>query len=223
MSALIAIVGNAGVGKTTLTRKLCAATGYHSALEQHAERPYQRRFAADLTRYALANQLDYLLFRAEQEVALCRQGGSAVVDGGLDLDYHGFTHLFHRRGYLDDDAFALCGRQHALLRSLLPPPALYIYLMAPLEVVLDRHRQRNRMLEITAQRDLADLDVLIAAWMAGVDPADKLVIDAGAADFATPAALIQLVKEVQARLDLSSSASRTASRVGAITRTPPVT
>jgi deoxyadenosine/deoxycytidine kinase len=202
MARLIAVVGNSGVGKTSLVRKLCAAAGYRHALEQHAARPYQQRFAGDLARYALANQLDFLLFRAEQERDLRGDRTIGIVDGGLDLDYYGFTRLFHRRGYLDDDAFALCTRQYTLLRALLPPPDLYIHLVAPLAVIADRHARRNRTLEITAQQDLAELDLLVNEWMAAVPPPQKIVVDAARSSFSSAGALAILLQEIQLRLTL---------------------
>ena len=64
------------------------------------ERPFQALFKQD-ARYALANQLDYLLFRAEQEKELSASHKIGLVDGGLDLDFHGFTRLFHARGLLE--------------------------------------------------------------------------------------------------------------------------
>ena len=66
MNKLIVIVGPSGVGKTTLARALCEKHDFAIAYEQHEERPFQTLFKQD-PKYALANQLDYLLYRAEQE------------------------------------------------------------------------------------------------------------------------------------------------------------
>ena len=70
MGKIIVVIGNSGVGKTTLCAALSAAGPFAVGLEQHAERPFQALMAADPPRYALANQVDYLLRRAEQERCL---------------------------------------------------------------------------------------------------------------------------------------------------------
>src|SRR5512134_3252917 len=117
MGKLIVIVGPSGVGKTTLVRALAQAYPFETAFEQHLERPFQSLFKQD-KRYALANQMDYLLYRAEQERVLRAAPQTGLVDGGLDLDFHGFTRLFHARGLLTDAEFDLCQRLYELLRGL---------------------------------------------------------------------------------------------------------
>ena len=87
MKKLIVIVVPSGVGKTTLAQALCAKHDFAIAYEQHNERPFQALFKQD-AKYALANQLDYLLFRAEQERELRQSDKPALMDGGLDLDVH---------------------------------------------------------------------------------------------------------------------------------------
>ena len=130
MSKLIAIVGTTGVGKTSLARALASAANLELRLEQHAERPFQILFKTD-KRYGLANQIDYLLLRAEQERELRTSGHTGLVDGGLDQDFHGFTRLFHARGYLSAAEFDLCRRFYTFARATLPLPDLIIHLRAP--------------------------------------------------------------------------------------------
>src|SRR5512143_1503179 len=107
MGRLIVIVGPSGVGKTTLTNALAKAYPFQTAYEEHKERPFQSLFKQD-KRYALANQMDYLLYRAEQERTLRASPQTGLVDGGLDLDFHGFTRLFHARGWLTGAEFDVC-------------------------------------------------------------------------------------------------------------------
>src|SRR5215208_5238720 len=131
MSRLIAVVGASGVGKTALVRALAkayppalnSAEGFETAYEEHTERPFQSLFKQD-ARYGLANQIDYLLLRAEQEKALRASQHIGLIDGGLDLDFHGFTRLFHSRCLLTDPEFDLCRRVYGFLRETLPPPEL---------------------------------------------------------------------------------------------------
>lgn len=200
MGKIITIVGNSGVGKTTLAHALCQAGSFASGTEQHIERPFQALTAADPTRYAFTNQVDYLLLRAEQERAL-REGPSyGVIDGGLDLDYHGFSRLFHHRGYLNDAEYALCGRLYNSLRDLLGPIDLILHLTAPLSVVATRYAQRGRPLEIAQRDDLIMMEQYIADWMAGETSTPVIAIDATADAFCDPAHIAMLLAEIDASL-----------------------
>src|SRR4029434_6985386 len=128
--------------------------------------PFQQLFAGDLARYALANQIDYLLLRAEQERAARTGDAITLHDGGLDLDFHGFAKLFWHKGYLTDAEYALCERLYTALRAYLPPPDFVVFLMIPVSQAARRYRTRNRTLEITRLEDLALLSDLIDAWVA---------------------------------------------------------
>lgn len=183
MGALVAVIGNSGVGKTTLARRLSEAGGYHAYLETHVERPFQALCQQDLARYALPNQLDYLLYRAEQESEIRQAVGVGVVDGGLELDFHLFTKLFHQGGMLDAAGYALCERFYTFIRQQLPPPDLLVALQAPLDELLRRKQVRARELDIvTAADDLAQVENLLAAYLATL-PAERLItVDAGQVD-----------------------------------------
>ena len=67
MGKLIAVVGASGVGKTTVVQVLTKTGDFAVAYEQHTERPFQSLFKRD-SQFALANQLDYLIYRTEQEI-----------------------------------------------------------------------------------------------------------------------------------------------------------
>src|ERR1044071_3571714 len=130
MGTLIAVVGASGVGKTALVSALSSLArkrqAFETAYEQHAERPFQSLFKED-ARYALANQIDYYLFRAEQERKLRASARIGLIDGGLDLDFHAFTRLFHQRCLLSDAEYQLCQRVYALIREHLPSAELIVY------------------------------------------------------------------------------------------------
>lgn len=175
MAALVVIVGPSGAGKTSLLRSLEARGGFAVAVEEHAARPYQALFKQD-HRFALPNQLDYLLLRAHQEQSLRSGTLPGLMDGGLDQDFHGFTRLFHFHGWLDDADFDLCSRYYQFIRSLLPPPERVIALHAAPEAIRLRLAQRDRI-NIASDADADRLDAYIKEWLASRDPADTLHLD----------------------------------------------
>lgn len=201
MGKVIVIAGNSAVGKTTLAEALCRLRPFATGLEQHAERPFQARMAADPPRFALANQVDFLLLRAEQERALRAGAAAGLIDGGLDLDFHGFTRLFHYRNYLSDPELALLERLYLNLRALLGPPDLILYLTAPLALVEARYAGRGRALEIAQRDDLARMEQYIADWLDSVRDTPVIAIDAADDGWRSQQALAGLLAQIDDELN----------------------
>lgn len=176
MNKLISVVGASGVGKTTFVNALAKTGLFATAFEQHAERPFQALFKQD-KKYALANQLDYLLLRAEQEKQLRAADKTGLMDGGLDLDFHGFTRLFRQRGLLTDSEFDLCLRLYSLVRQALPPPELIVALYAPQTTIEGRLASRRRI-NIASAKDAELMDGFIREWLESVSQEKILRIDA---------------------------------------------
>jgi deoxyadenosine/deoxycytidine kinase len=207
MGQLIALVGVSGVGKTSLARALRAAHPFNVGLEQHAERPFQALFKMD-TRYALANQVDYLLLRAEQERDLRRATETGLVDGGLDQDFHAFTRLFRIRNYLGEAEFDLCRRLYETIRASQPLPDLVIALKASDEEIRRRLAERDRI-NIASAEDNSLLESFLDDWLASLAPERVLRLEVSAArpDYSdlAPALLTQL----RARLGLDAGTFET--------------
>jgi deoxyadenosine/deoxycytidine kinase len=172
MGKVIAVVGTTGVGKTTLVRTLCRHGSYVAGLEQHHERPFQRAFLENPS-FALRNQFDYMLLRAEQERVLRQSALTGLLDGGLDLDFFGFTSLFHWHGWLTNEEFHLLKRFYELLRSYLPPPDLIIHLTAKPEVILQRLAKRKRI-NVANPKDTLKLESFLESWLSSL-PQEHLI------------------------------------------------
>ena len=156
----MAIIGNCGSGKTTLAGQICARPGFGALLEQHAERPYQR-LAMDDKRWAFHNQVDYLLYRAEQERAARALPETGVADGGLDQDFFIFARLFYEKGYYSPAEFGVLERLYAALRGGLPAPERVIRLVVPPALLVERRARRHRALDIATDDDLPRIEELL--------------------------------------------------------------
>jgi deoxyadenosine/deoxycytidine kinase len=148
---------------------------FTTAYEQHVERPFQALFNQD-SRYALANQIDYLLLRAEQERALRNSSQIGLMDGGLDLDFHGFTHLFHSRGLLTDAEYDLCRRLYTFIRAAQPMPELIVRLCADERTVASRLSTRDRI-NIASAADTVLFNSLIDEWLASLSSHQVVELD----------------------------------------------
>jgi deoxyadenosine/deoxycytidine kinase len=175
VSKLISIVGASGVGKTALVQVLAQNKKLNTAYEQHVERPFQALFKQD-RKYALANQIDYFLLRAEQEKELRAAPQIGLIDGGLDLDFFGFPRLFLHRSLLAEPEFDLCRRLYTLIRASLPSPELIIRLVADEGTVASRMSGRKRI-NIASAEDTALFDSFLDEWLADIPVPQKLEIN----------------------------------------------
>lgn len=175
MSKIISVIGNVGVGKTTLTKVLSSKFNFINMSEQHSDRPFQKQFAEN-GQNGLANQVDYLLLRAEQEREIRISGQIGIFDGGLDLDFHVFTKLFYSRGLLNRDELDLCQKLYDFYRKFLRAPDLTIYLVADQNVIRDRFRARGRI-NVARSEDMREINVLLENYYLTIPVKKRLKYD----------------------------------------------
>jgi len=181
---LVLVAGNIGVGKTSLAERLGARLGWHTAYESVIDNPYLAEFYADMAQWSFHLQIFFLGHRAEQYLALAANPQSAIADRSIYEDAHIFARALHHLGNLSERDYQSYRRVFELVVGGLPRPDLLLYLRAPIEVLLERIRNRGRSMEsgITAEY-LSLLDSFYEEWMAVFDICPVLTISTGDLDF----------------------------------------
>jgi deoxyguanosine kinase len=176
----IVIEGPIGVGKSSLTRRLCASLGAEAVLEQAAENPFLERFYRNPRDGALPAQLYFLFQRAQQLAALKQQDMFAplrVADYLLEKD-----RLF-ARVTLDDAEFGLYEQVYTKLDVQAPKPDLVVYLQSPVDVLLERIAKRGIRYEQQIERAyLERLNQAYARFFHEYEAAPLLIVNAASID-----------------------------------------
>lgn len=146
----IAVEGAIGVGKTTLCARLAATLGFEELIEAPEENPFLQQFYDDPEHYALQVQLCFLLQRARQ-IDTLRQ--AELFSGGRVADFMFDKDRIFAQLNLRGDEWELYEEIYRRLSWEAPKPSCVIYLYAPVEVLMQRIRMRNRSEEksITAE------------------------------------------------------------------------
>jgi deoxyguanosine kinase len=136
----VVVEGPIGAGKTSLARALASHVDGDALLEAPEENPFLARFYADMPRFALPTQLNFLFQRVDQVRALTQLDlfrRPTVADFLFDKDP-----LFARLN-LSDDEFALYDKVYTHLKPQTPTPDLVVYLQAPVSTLIERVHKRG--------------------------------------------------------------------------------
>jgi deoxyadenosine/deoxycytidine kinase len=199
---LVLVAGNIGSGKTSLTERLGARLGWHTAFESVADNPYLADFYGDMRQWSFHLQVFFLGHRARQHLALAHSPESAIADRSIYEDAHIFARALHHMGNLSERDYAAYRRVFDLVVDNLPRPDLLLYLKAPVPVLLDRIYRRARPIEGGITSDyLGLLEVFYEEWMAIYDLCPVLTLHSGDLDFVhKPGHLDIVVQRIQDKL-----------------------
>ena len=185
----IAIAGNIGAGKSTLTSFLESRYGIQPFYEPNDSNPYLPDFYADMERYAFHSQMYFLQakFRAHLQLAGLLQSNPGTVfvqDRTIYEDAEIFAATLHRQGVMNDRDFATYMAFYEAILGSLPKPDLLIYLRCTLRGIRRRIAHRGRVEE--QDIDLAYLKRLNRAygqWHRNYTLGPSLVIDTERLDY----------------------------------------
>ncbi|PJF32435.1 MAG: deoxynucleoside kinase [Phototrophicales bacterium] len=162
----IAIAGNIGAGKSTLTRMLAAHFGWQPFYEANADNPYLPDFYADMPRWSFHSQVFFLSKRLEHHRQLVDFAGHVVQDRTVYEDAEVFAQNLYLQGKMPERDYRTYRRLYESISAFLPAPTLVIYLQATVETLMALIKGRGRDYEKNIGRDYIDgLNLLYDAWI----------------------------------------------------------
>ena len=141
----IAIEGNIGAGKTTLTTKIAEDFNAKTVLERFADNPFLPKFYKDQNRYAFVLEMSFLADRYQQVSDDLRQFD--LFTDFIIADYHIFKSLIFAKVTLPEEEFRLYKTVFDIIYKEMPKPDLYVYLYQNTDRLLQNIKQRKRGFE----------------------------------------------------------------------------
>lgn len=162
----IALAGNIGAGKSTLTTMLADHFGWEPFYEANAENPYLADFYKDMTRWSFHSQVFFLGKRLEHHRLLIDHPGSVVQDRTVYEDAEIFARNLYQQGNMTDRDYDAYRNLYKAVSSFLPPPSLLLYLDCSVDTLVTHIQKRGRDYEQNISRDyLTQLNRLYNEWI----------------------------------------------------------
>jgi deoxyadenosine/deoxycytidine kinase len=199
----IAIAGNIGSGKTTLTTLLSKHYGWQAHFEDADENPYLNDFYEDMQRWSFNLQIYFLNSRFAQMLDIRKSGRNVVQDRTIYEDAHIFAPNLHTMGLMTtrdfDNYFAL----YRLMEELVQAPDLVIYLRASVPTLVSQIQKRGRDYESSIRIDyLRNLNERYEAWISQYDLGKYIVIDVDENKFSeNPEHLGEIINRIDAEIN----------------------
>lgn len=179
----IAIAGNIGSGKTTLTKMLARNFGWQPHFEPVDNNPYLDDFYKDMKRWAFNLQVYFLNKRFKDVVEISRSSNTVVQDRTIFEDACIFAPNLHDLGMMSDRDFKNYSDLFSLMVSLVKLPDLLIYIRSSVPTLIEHIERRGRNFEQSIRIDyLKGLNVRYENWIKDYN-GRLIVIDGDKYDF----------------------------------------
>lgn len=200
-SKYIAVAGNIGAGKSSLTGLLAKHFNWKAFYESVEDNPYLADFYEDMLRWSFNLQIYFLSSRFRHQKEMLQQDISLIQDRTIYEDVEIFAKNLHEMNLMSDRDFANYEALFHEMSNYLKPPDLLIYLRAQVPTLVKQIQQRGRDYENTIRIDyLERLNRLYEDWIDRY-PYEKLIIDTDDLDFVNdPEDLGKVIGLIEQRL-----------------------
>lgn len=198
----IAIAGNIGAGKTTLTELLAKHYKWDAHFESVEENPYLDDFYNEMERWSFNLQVFFLNSRFEQILKIQQSGKNIIQDRTIYEDAKIFAPNLHAMGLLTNRDFNNYSKLFELMENLVTPPDLLVYLRADIKTLVGQIHKRGRDYESSINIDyLSRLNERYEAWITNYDKGKKLIIDIDNLDYVSnPEDLGKIIDSIDAQV-----------------------
>jgi deoxyadenosine/deoxycytidine kinase len=175
----IAVAGNIGSGKTTLTSLLAKHYKWDPHYEDVDDNPYLNDFYQDMQRWSFNLQIYFLNSRFNQIIDIQKSGRDVIQDRTIYEDAYIFAPNLHSMGLMSTRDFENYFTLFNLISSLIDSPNLIIYLRASIPTLVNQIQNRGRKYESSIRLDyLKRLNERYEAWVESYKLGRMLIVDA---------------------------------------------
>ncbi|MBA6152319.1 deoxynucleoside kinase [Gelidibacter maritimus] len=198
----VAIAGNIGAGKTTLTKLLAKHYRWEPQLEDVVDNPYLDDFYNQMERWSFNLQVYFLNSRFRQVLQIRESGKDIIQDRTIYEDSHIFAPNLHAMGLMTNRDFENYRALFELMESFVQGPDLLIYLRSSIPNLVKQIHSRGREYENTISIDyLSRLNERYEAWIHGYNKGKLLIIDVDHLDFVSnPEDLGSIITRIDAEI-----------------------
>ena len=198
----IAVAGNIGAGKTTLSELLAKHYRWTPHYEDVDQNPYLNDFYNDMQRWSFNLQIYFLNSRFQQILDIRESGKTIIQDRTIYEDAEIFAPNLHSMGLMSTRDFNNYKKLFDLMVSLIQPPDLLIYLRATVPTLVNQIQKRGREYENSIRLDyLKQLNERYESWVNSYKMGKLLIINVDNLDFiSNPEDLSFIIDKIDAQI-----------------------
>lgn len=199
----VAIAGNIGAGKTTLTQLLSKHYRWEPEYEDVLENPYLEDFYNEMSRWSFNLQIYFLNSRFRQILEIRETGKDVIQDRTIYEDAFIFAPNLHAMGLMSNRDYKNYKSLFDLMESVTKAPDLLIYLRSTVPNLVHQIQKRGREYENSISIDyLNRLNERYEAWVHDYNKGNLLIVDVDHLDFVSnPEDLGSIINKIDAEIN----------------------